>query len=55
MLRKLVVGLPLNPSSGIATDEITTNFVVGEDENGEGKSREPPREAETVHPERISN
>ena len=49
----LVVSLLLDPSSGVSTNEITTDLVVDEDDDCEGKSREPPREAKAIHSETV--
>lgn len=49
----LVVGFAFNPSSGPATDTVTTAFIIDKDEDGERKGREPPGEAKTIHTETI--
>lgn len=38
----LVVSLLLHPATGIATQDVTTNFIVDEDDYGERERHQPP-------------
>jgi len=45
----LVVGLVLDPTAGVSSDEHLSDFIIGEDDEREGHWDEPPSPLEWVH------
>merc|ERR1712037_806789 len=48
-LVRLVVGLVLDPTAGVSSDEHLSDFIISEDDEGEGHWDEPPSPLEWVH------
>ena len=48
-----IVGLFFYPASWVASEQELPRLVVAEDQDGEGKGRQPPVEVERVHPETL--
>jgi len=48
-LVRLVVGLVLDPTAGVSSEEHLSDFIISEDDEGEGHWDEPPSPLEWVH------
>lgn len=48
---RLIICFLFDPSTRVSSQDVTTDFVINEDEYREGNSREPPPEFEGVHSE----
>ena len=49
----LIVSLAFNPSTGVASEQELSGFVVTEDEDWEGDGRQPPVDLQRVHPQAL--